>query len=143
MGARATLIYLLRHGEVVGAQTRRFIGHLDVPLSDRGERQCLAQAARLHGSPLEAVFSSDLQRSRRSGEIIAAFCLTEPASGSDAQAMKATAVPSADGTHYLLNGQKIWISNAGFAGLFTVFAQVPLDEGGKKKQRVTAFIVEE
>jgi broad specificity phosphatase PhoE len=72
MGARATLIYLLRHGEVVGAQTRRFIGHLDVPLSDRGEQQCLAQAARLHGTPLEAVFSSDLVRSRRSGEIIAA-----------------------------------------------------------------------
>ena len=76
------------------------------------------------------------------GEIIAAFCLTEPASGSDAQAMKASAIPSADGTHYLLNGQKIWISNAGFAGLFTVFAKVPVDEGGKKKQRVTAFIVD-
>ena len=77
-----------------------------------------------------------------SGEIIAAFCLTEPGSGSDAQAMKATAVPSADGSHYLLNGQKIWISNAGFAGLFTVFAKVPVDEGGKRKQRVTAFIVD-
>lgn len=77
-----------------------------------------------------------------SGEIVAAFCLTEPGSGSDAQAMKATAVPSADGSHYVLNGEKIWISNAGFAGLFTVFAKVPADEGGKKKQRVTAFIVD-
>jgi len=76
------------------------------------------------------------------GEIVAAFCLTEPGSGSDAQAMKATAVPSADGLHYVLNGEKIWISNAGFAGLFTVFAKVPVDEGGKKKQRVTAFIVD-
>ena len=77
-----------------------------------------------------------------SGETIAAFCLTEPGSGSDAQAMKATAIPSADGTHYVLNGEKIWISNAGFAGVMTVFAKVPVDEGGKKKQRVTAFIVD-
>jgi acyl-CoA dehydrogenase family protein 9 len=76
------------------------------------------------------------------GEIIAAFCLTEPGSGSDAQAMKATAVPSTDGSHYVLNGEKIWISNAGFAGLFTVFAKAPMDEGGKKKQRVTAFLVD-
>jgi acyl-CoA dehydrogenase family protein 9 len=77
-----------------------------------------------------------------SGETIAAFCLTEPGSGSDAQAMKATAVPSADGTHYVLNGEKIWISNAGFAGVMTVFAKVPVTEGGKQKQRVTAFIVD-
>ena len=66
-----------------------------------------------------------------SGECIAAFCLTEPGSGSDAQAMKAMATLSADGSHYVLNGQKIWISNAGFAGLFTVFAKVAVDEGGK------------
>lgn len=77
-----------------------------------------------------------------SGERIAAFCLTEPGSGSDAQAMKATAVASADKTTYVLNGEKIWISNAGFAGLFTVFAKVPVDEGGKTKQKVTAFIVD-
>lgn len=72
MGARATLIYLLRHGEVVGADTRRFVGHLDVPLSARGEAQCAAQAARLRAAGLRAVFSSDLARSRRSGEIIGA-----------------------------------------------------------------------
>jgi acyl-CoA dehydrogenase family member 9 len=76
------------------------------------------------------------------GECIAAFCLTEPGSGSDAQAMKTTATLSADGSHYVLSGQKIWISNAGFAGLFTVFAKVAVDEGGKKKQRVTAFLVD-
>ncbi len=77
-----------------------------------------------------------------SGELVAAFCLTEPGSGSDAQAMKATAVPSADGTHYVLTGTKIWISNAGYAGLFTVFAKVPVTVDGKAKERVTAFIVE-
>jgi alpha-ribazole phosphatase len=78
MGTRATLIYLLRHGEVVDAETRRFIGHLDVPLSARGEAQCAAQAARLRGAPLDAVFASDLARARRSGEIIAAPHGLEP-----------------------------------------------------------------
>ncbi len=77
-----------------------------------------------------------------SGELVGAFCLTEPGSGSDAQAMLANAVPSADGSHYLLNGTKIWISNAGYAGVFTVFAKVPVEIGGKTKQRVTAFIVD-
>ncbi|MGH7656396.1 MAG: acyl-CoA dehydrogenase family protein [Gemmatimonadaceae bacterium] len=76
------------------------------------------------------------------GELIAAFCLTEPGSGSDAQAMRTTAVPSVDGKSYTLNGQKIWISNAGYAGVFTVFAKVPAEVDGKSKQRVTAFIVD-
>ena len=77
-----------------------------------------------------------------SGELIGAFCLTEPGSGSDAQAMLSTAVPSADGKSYTLNGTKIWISNAGYAGVMTVFAKVPVVVDGKEKQRVTAFIVD-
>src|SRR5439155_17432569 len=77
-----------------------------------------------------------------SGELVAAFCLTEPGSGSDAQAMKCAAAPSDDGTHYVLNGTKIWISNAGYADLLTVFAKVPVDVDGTRKQRVTAFIVD-
>ena len=72
MGERAALIYLLRHGAVQGAETRRFIGHLDVPLSPIGEQQCRVQAARLRDVPLAALFSSDLVRSRRSAEIIGA-----------------------------------------------------------------------
>ena len=76
------------------------------------------------------------------GERVAAFCLTESGSGSDAQAMRTTATPSADGTHYLIRGEKIWISNAGPAGVFTVFAMVPVEVDGKTKQRVTAFIVD-
>ncbi|OGL19562.1 MAG: hypothetical protein A3F92_03665 [Candidatus Rokubacteria bacterium RIFCSPLOWO2_12_FULL_71_22] len=72
MGARRTLIYLLRHGAVVGAETRRFIGHLDVPLSTRGERQSAVQAARLRAAALAAVFTSDLVRARRTGEIVGA-----------------------------------------------------------------------
>lgn len=77
-----------------------------------------------------------------SGELVAAFCLTETGSGSDAQAMKCSAVPTADGSGYTLNGTKVWISNAGYAGLFTVFAKVPVEIDGKHKERVTAFIVE-
>ncbi len=63
------------------------------------------------------------------------YCLTEPGSGSDALAAKTTAVLSADGKYYVLNGQKMWITNAGFADVFTVFAQV---DGNK----FTGFIVE-
>ncbi|WP_045234081.1 acyl-CoA dehydrogenase family protein [Deinococcus pimensis] len=71
-------------------------------------------------------------------EMIAAYCLTEPSSGSDAQAAKTTAVLSEDGTHYVLNGSKMWISNGGIADLFTVFAQLKTPEGNK----FSAFLVE-
>lgn len=57
-----------------------------------------------------------------------AYCLTEPSSGSDALAAKSKAILSDDGTHYILNGQKMWISNAGFADLMIVFAQVDGDK---------------
>lgn len=70
-----------------------------------------------------------------SGEWIGAYALTEPQSGSDALAAKTKAVLSADGRHYILNGQKMWITNGGFADLFTVFAKVDGD-------KFTAFLVE-
>jgi broad specificity phosphatase PhoE len=70
--ARPTLIYLLRHGEVAQADPRRFIGHLDVLLSARGEAQCASQARRLATAPITALYSSDLTRARRSGEIVGA-----------------------------------------------------------------------
>jgi acyl-CoA dehydrogenase family protein 9 len=76
------------------------------------------------------------------GELVAAFCLTEAGSGSDARAMESRAIPSEDGSHYVLNGSKIWISNAGYAGLLTVFAKVPVRIDGEEKERVTAFVVE-
>ncbi|MCB0555108.1 MAG: acyl-CoA dehydrogenase family protein, partial [Phaeodactylibacter sp.] len=62
------------------------------------------------------------------GELKAAYCLTEPGSGSDALAAKTRADLSADGQHYILNGQKMWISNAGFADIYIVFAQVDGDK---------------
>src|SRR5215204_2315325 len=94
-----------------------------------------------------SLFGTEAQKERwlprcASGETVAAFCLTEPGSGSDAQAMTTTAVPDSGGTHYVLNGTKIWISNAGWAGVFTVFAKVPVEVDGVRKQRVTAFVVD-
>ncbi len=71
-----------------------------------------------------------------SGEIFGAYCLTEPGAGSDANSGKTKAVLSEDGTHYKLNGQKMWISNAGFAKTFIVFARIEDDK------YITAFIVE-
>ena len=65
-------MFLVRHGSVVGAETRRFIGHLDVPLSPLGEAQVGALAARLRGVALDAIYCSDLRRTRRSAEILAA-----------------------------------------------------------------------
>ncbi len=69
------------------------------------------------------------------GTLKASYCLTEPGSGSDALAAKTRADLSADGSHYVLNGQKMWITNAGFADVFIVFAKI----GGEK---FTGFIVD-
>src|SRR5215510_4202226 len=69
------------------------------------------------------------------GELIGAYCLSEPQAGSDAQNSLTRAELNAEGTHYVLNGQKMWITNGGFADLYIVFAKI----GGDK---FTAFIVE-
>ncbi|CEN35094.1 acyl-CoA dehydrogenase family protein [Capnocytophaga cynodegmi] len=70
------------------------------------------------------------------GEAFGAYCLTEPEAGSDANAGKTKAELSPDGKFYILNGQKMWISNAGFATILTVFARINDDKN------ITAFIVE-
>ncbi len=70
-----------------------------------------------------------------SGDLKPAYCLTEPTSGSDALSAKATAILDADKTHYILNGQKMWISNSGFADIFIVFAKID-------QEKFTAFIVD-
>ncbi len=85
-------------------------------------------------------FGNDEQKEKylpklATGEWKGSYCLTEPGSGSDALAAKTKAVLSEDGKHYILNGQKMWITNAGFADVFTVFAQVDGD-------KFTGFIVE-
>ena len=76
-----------------------------------------------------------------SGEWKAAYCLTEPDSGSDANAAKTKAILNNAGTHYVINGQKMWITNGGFADLFIVFAKL-VDENGVADKSLTAFIVE-
>ncbi|KAM3620695.1 uncharacterized protein V6R79_000703 [Siganus canaliculatus] len=77
-----------------------------------------------------------------SGEHIAAFCLTEPGSGSDAASIQTRATLSEDGKHYLISGSKIWISNGGTADIMTVFARTEVDVDGVKKDKISAFIVE-
>jgi alkylation response protein AidB-like acyl-CoA dehydrogenase len=85
-------------------------------------------------------FGNDEQKARylprlASGDLIGAYALTEPQSGSDALAARTTATLTADGRHYELTGQKMWITNGGFADLFTIFAKVDGD-------KFTAFLVE-
>ncbi|DAZ94695.1 TPA: hypothetical protein N0F65_000010 [Lagenidium giganteum] len=76
---------------------------------------------------------------RLSTDMIGSFCLTEAGSGSDAFALKTRAEPSADGSYYTLNGQKMWISNAEYAGVYLVFANVDPSKGYKG---ITCFIVD-
>ena len=70
------------------------------------------------------------------GDLLGAYCLTEPGAGSDANSGKTNAVLSEDGKHYILNGQKMWITNAAFANIQTVFAKIDRD------RVLSAFIVE-
>ena len=86
-------------------------------------------------------YGNDAQKAKyipklASGEWKGAYCLTEPSAGSDANSGKTNAKLSADGKHYILNGQKMWITNGGFADIFTVFAKIDDDEN------LSAFIVE-
>ena len=71
-----------------------------------------------------------------SGQKFGAYCLTEPEAGSDANSGKTTAELTEDGKHYKVNGQKMWISNAGFAEIFIVFARIEDDKN------ITAFILD-
>lgn len=86
------------------------------------------------------LFGTEEQKQRylpklASAEMVAAYCLSEPQAGSDALAARTRADLTPDGKHYILNGQKMWITNGGYADLYTVFAKV----GGEK---FTAFLVE-
>src|SRR3989442_15743263 len=100
-------------------------------------------------------FGNEEQKARylprlSNGELVAAYALTEPQSGSDALAARTTATLTRDRRHYLLNGQKMWITNGGFADLFTVFAKVGGDQftssgsarAESRAEQFTAFLVE-
>ena len=118
-----TTVYLIRHGSVVGAETRRFIGQLDVPLSPLGEAQCAALAARLRGAGLCAIYTSDLGRALRSGEIIGAAARLTP---QPLRALREMAMGSWDG----LTAAEIEARDpAGFARWMTGVGQFPFPGG--------------
>jgi acyl-CoA dehydrogenase family protein 9 len=92
------------------------------------------------------LFGTDQQKRKylpklATGEMVGAFALTEPSAGSDAAAIQTRAIASDDGEGYVLDGSKIWITNGGFADLFTVFARTSRTEEGAKP-KITAFLVE-
>lgn len=92
------------------------------------------------------LFGNEAQKAKympklASGEMIAAFCLTEPNSGSDAASIVTHAELNEEGTHFILNGEKQFITNGGIADFYTVFAKTPIDENGVKQDKITAFIV--
>ncbi len=128
--------------------------HGGIGFSNRSYSRAVQQISRYDGSTSLTIgahssigirglllFGSDEQKKKylpklASGEMIGAYCLTEPGSGSDAASIKTTAVRDSDG-NWILNGEKIWITNGPFAEFFTVFAKTD-SEGGK----LSAFIVE-
>ncbi len=98
------------------------------------------------GSKAIVLHGTDQQKERylpplARGEFLAAYALTEPDIGSDAQNIKATARLSKDGSKWKLNGRKIWIGNAHRAGVIATFAQTSLQRRGEQVQRPTAFLV--
>ena len=76
-----------------------------------------------------------------SGKVIASFCLTEPGSGSDAYSIKTKAIDNKDGT-YTINGQKLWITNGGYAGFYSVYCKTDHQIDGKAVEKISCFIVE-
>jgi acyl-CoA dehydrogenase family protein 9 len=98
------------------------------------------------GSKAIVLHGTDQQKERylpalARGDYLAAYALTEPEIGSDAQNIKTTATPSKDGSHWRLNGRKIWIGNAHRAGVIATFAQAAVHRRGESVQRMTAFLV--
>ena len=110
-------------------------------IMSRGASFAISFGAHTGIGTLPIVFFGNEEQKKRylpslaSGEKLAAYALTEPDAGSDAQGIKTTAHLSKDGRHYLLKGEKQWITNSGFADIFVVYAKVDGD-------KMTAFIVE-
>jgi len=98
------------------------------------------------GSKAIVLYGTDEQKERylpilARGKTLAAYALTEPETGSDAQNIKTTAELSADGQRWILTGHKIWIGNAHRAGVIATFAQTPVERRGETVPRLTAFII--
>lgn len=98
------------------------------------------------GSKAIVLYGNDEQKQRylpmlARGETLAAYALTEPETGSDAQNIRTTATLSSDGSRWVLNGHKIWIGNAHRAGVIATFAQTAVERRGETVMRSTAFII--
>jgi acyl-CoA dehydrogenase family protein 9 len=98
------------------------------------------------GSRAIVLFGNAAQKARylpmlARGDTLAAYALTEPETGSDAQHIVTTARPSHDRAHWILDGRKLWIGNGHRAGVIATFAQTEVERGGKKVPRPTAFII--
>lgn len=98
------------------------------------------------GSKAIVLYGTEAQKQRylpalARGETLAAYALTEPEIGSDAQNIRSSARHSADGAEWILDGHKIWIGNAHKAGVIVTFAQTPIQRKGATEQRPTAFII--
>lgn len=98
------------------------------------------------GSKAIALYGTPEQKARylpllARGEMLAAYGLTEPETGSDAQNIRTTAVQSEDGSHWVLNGRKIWIGLGHRAGVIATFAQTETVRNGEKKMKPTAFLI--
>jgi len=143
---------------LLGLAVPEVFGGLGLPQS--AYARIMQEAARIDGSLAVTMgahqsigykalllFGTDEQKKRylprlASGELFACYCLTEPGSGSDAASIKTRAVLAPDGKHYILTGNKLWITNGGVANFMTVFAKIDVEEGGVKKEKVTCFILE-
>ena len=118
---------------------------------ERVSRHCASTAVlvRAHQSiGLKAILLMGTDEQKRqylpalaSGEKLAAFCLSEPEVGSDAANVQTTARLSDDGTHWVLDGEKKFATNAALAGVMTVMAKTPVTENGRTREKVTAFLV--
>lgn len=149
---------------VLGMAVPEELGGLGLPQS--GYARVMQELAKIDGSLAVTagahqsigykallLFGNDEQKKKwlpklASGQLIACYCLTEPGSGSDAASIKTRAVLSSDGKHYVLNGNKLWITNGGIASFMTIFAKTEVEEVNKKtgqkekKDKVTAFFLE-
>jgi alkylation response protein AidB-like acyl-CoA dehydrogenase len=135
--------------EDLGGFGKDFVtGMLVTEKTGAGHSFSVAMAAHTGIGTLPTLYYGDDAQRRKyipklaTGEWKACYCLTEPGSGSDANSGKTKAVPTADGQHYLITGQKMWITNAGFADVFTVFAKVVDPKTGETDKNLSAFIVE-
>jgi len=125
-----------------------YVRAMEMVTSKDGSLTALLSAAQSIGVPQPlALFGTDEQKRRYFPRLakgaISAFALTEVDAGSDPANMTTSAVPSEDGSHYVLNGEKLWCTNGTRAELFVVMARTPdIVVNGRARKQITAFIVE-